>query len=219
MANIEAQITPKGLKQKNLIDLLYAIVAAIKGICEHLDDDTGVTDTNYEALIYTAIFNASLTNSRASNLTNRVATKDKYFGYITPLGIDDKRLINLLYDIFDMVETLTEKLDADSLGDSNYEALVYTALYTWLIENESGSTLGNGTVYKFCPKGVTDQKQLVNLLAQMVNSIDVLTKKLDADGTVNSTDYEATYDTAIILMQIQNSAGTIYGNALTKFNP
>jgi hypothetical protein len=219
MANYEAQITPTGLKQKNLVDLLYMIIAAIKGICVHLDDDTGVTDTDYEALVYTAIFNGSITNSRANSLTNLVTTKADYFGYVTPLGIDDKRLIHLLYDIFDMMETLCEKLDADSLGDSNYEALVYTALYLWTVTNPKGNTLGNGTNFNFNPGGIMNQKELVNLLAAIVNSIDVLTKKLDADGTVNSTDYEATYDTAIILMQIQNSAGSVYGNALTTFNP
>lgn len=219
MANYEAQITPTGLKQKNLVDLLYMIIAAIQGICEHLDDDTGVTGTDYEALCYTAIYNASIENSRAGKMTNRVATKDDRFGYITPTGIDDKRLVNLLYDIFDMVETLCEKLDADSLGDTNYEALVYTALYLWLVENEKGSTLGNGTTYTFRPGGVTNSKELVNLLAAMIYSIDVLTKKLDADGTVNSTDYHATYDTAIILMQVEDSFGNVRGNALTKFNP
>jgi hypothetical protein len=53
----------------------------------------------------------------------------------------------------------------------------------------------------------------------MVRSIHVLTDKLDDDGTVTDTNYEALWDTANILMQVEDSKGNIAGNALTKFNP
>lgn len=219
MANYEAQIKPSGLSQKNLVDLLCMIISVIKTLCAKLDDDTGVTGTDFEALVYTAIFNGSITDSRGNNFTNLVTAKEDRFGYILPTGISDKLLNNLLYDLFDMVETLCEKLDADGIAGTDYEALVYTALYNWTVTNQKGDTLGNGTVYNFNPGGSTDQKELVNLLAAIVNSIDVLTKKLDADGTVTDTTYHALCDTAIILMQVQNSVGNVYGNALTKFNP
>jgi len=42
---------------------------------------------------------------------------------------------------------------------------------------------------------------------------------LDDDTTVTDTDYEALWDTANILMQVQDSQGNIAGNALTTFNP
>lgn len=225
MSNLEAQIKPSGLKQKNLVDVLYMMIAAIKGICAKLDDDTGVTLDTYEANVYTAIFNGDIEDSRGNRLRNMATNlagglaQDKYYSYIRPQGVDEKSLNEIIYQIFDMMETLTEQLDTDNLGDSDYEALCYTALYLWMITNQKGDTLGNGNTYWFNPGGMTDQKQLVDLLAQFVNSIDVLTKKLDDDGTVNGTNYEALWDTAVFLIQIEDSKGNRYGNALTKFNP
>lgn len=40
--------------QKHLVDLLYMFVNAWETLCEQLDADAGVTDTNYEALWFTA---------------------------------------------------------------------------------------------------------------------------------------------------------------------
>lgn len=224
MANIEAQIKPGGLKQRNLVDFLYMMVSSIKTLCTKLDSDSGVPLTTYVANVYTAIFNGDIEDSRGNRLRNMTSsagalTQDKYYSYIRPQGVDEKSLNEIIYQIFDMMETLTEQLDADSLSDSNYEALVYTALYLWMVTNQKGSTLGNGKTYWFNPGGMTNSNQLVNLFAAMAYSIDVLTKKLDSDGTVNDTNYHALCDTAIILMQIQDSAGNVRGNALTKFNP
>ena len=61
MANYEAQIKPGGLSQRNLVDLLYMIVASIKGICAKLDDDGGVTAETYESSAFTAIVDTFLT--------------------------------------------------------------------------------------------------------------------------------------------------------------
>lgn len=219
MSNIEVQIKPTGMSQRNLVDLLYMIVASIKGICTKLDADGGVTLTTYLANCYTAIFNGYIEDSKGNTVINRVATKDRFFYHITPTGIDDKALITLLYDIFDMMETLTEQCDTDGLGDSNYEALVYTAYYLWKVTNQAGNTLGNGNTFWFNPGGVDNRKELIDCLANIVYSFDVFTKKLDADGTVTDTTYHALWDTAIFLMQIQDSKGNVRGNALTKFMP
>lgn len=219
MANTEAQIKPTGMSQRNLVDLLYMVIASIKGICAKLDDDGGVPLETYEANVYTAIFNGYIEDSKGNVLINRVEANDRFFYHVSPTGIGDKEINQILYQIFDMMETLTEQLDTDALTDSNYEALVYTALYLWMVTNPAGSTLGNGNTYWFNPSGSMDQKQLVDCLAQIVNSIDVLTKKLDLDGTVTDTNYEALWDTAAILMQIEDSKGNVYGNALTTFNP
>jgi hypothetical protein len=225
MANIEVQIKPSGLSQRNLVDLLYMIVASIKGICTKLDSDGGVTLETYLANVYTAIFNGSIENSRGDKVVNLVALsapdriEQAQFQYVTPIGMTDKALVEFLHQIFDMMETLTEQCDTDNLGDSNYEALCYTALYTWMVTNAKGDTLGNGNEYWFTPQGIKDKKQLIDCLAQIVNSFDVLTKKLDSDGTVTDTTYHALWDTAIFLLKIEDSKGNLYGNALTKFMP
>lgn len=207
------------MSQRNLVDLMYAIVASIKGICAKLDADGGVPLTTYTANVFTAIFNGSIENSRAASVINRVTASDDRFFIVNPYGLTPAALLEWLYQVFDMMETLTEQLDADTLTGSNYEALVYTPHYLWMVTNCKGSTLGNGNTYWFNPGGCGDQKELVDCLAMIVHSIDTLTKKLDADGTVTDTNYEALWDTAVILMQIEDSKGGLYGNALTKFMP
>jgi hypothetical protein len=223
--NVEIQIKPTGLSQRNLVDVLYMIVAAIQGICKKLDADGGVTLETYEDNCFKAIFNGYIEDSRGNSVMNRAYvspnyTKDHDFYHITPTGLSDKAFNSLLYQIFDMVETLTEQCDTDGLGDSNYEALVYTAHYLWMVTNHEGNTLGVGSTYWFNPGGGRgDQKELVDLLAMIVHSFDTFTKKLDADGTVTDTTYHALWDTAVFLLKIEDSKGNAYGNALTTFMP
>ena len=221
MSNIEAQIRPDALSQRNLVDLLYDIVAAIKGICAKLDDDGGVTLETYEANCYTAIFNGYIEDSRGNLLVNRAndgsgtyVTDDRFF-YIRPDGVSDKDLNECIYQIFDMFETLTEQCDTDGLWDSNYEALCYTAIFLWKIENCKGSALGNGTTYYFRPGGMHNQDKLVDLLYAIVDAIETLTEKLDADGTVTDTNYEALWFTATVTMRVENSQGNVVGNTIT----
>lgn len=215
MANIEAQIKPSGISQRNLVDLLYMVVKAIQGICKKLDDDGGVPLETYEDNVFTAIFNGSIEDSRGNYIMNRVSAKDDRFFQITPMGIGDKEMLEFLYQWFDMMETLTEQLDTDTLTDSTYEALCYTALYTWIVENVEGNSLGNGTAYYFRPGGVFNYDQLVDLLYQIVNSIKTLTEQLYADVTVTDKDYEALWFTATILMRVENSQGNVVGNTIT----
>jgi hypothetical protein len=218
MSNIEAQIKPGGISKRNLVDCLYAVVSSIKGICAKLDDDGGVPSTTYEANVFTAIFNGAIENSRADQVMNAVTGKEDVFFLANPTGISNRAIIQTIYQVFDMMETLTEQLDGDSLTDTNYEALAYTALYLWTVENERGSTVGASTEHWIRPSGI-DEKNLVDVLYAMVRSIHVLTDKLDDDVTVTDTDYEALWDTANILMQVQDSKGNVAGNALTTFNP
>jgi len=219
MSNKEAQIKPTGMSQRNEVDLWYSLIAAVKGICEKLDDDDGVPLTTYEANVFTAIFNGHIEDSKGNRIISRVTAKDRFFYHVSPTGISQAARITLLYDFFDMMETLTEQLDTDTLQGLNYEALVYTALYLWKVTNQKGSTLGNGVEYWFNPGGVLNMKEYINCLAAMVYSIHVLTDKLDDDTTVTDTNYEALWDTATILMQIEDSKGNVRGNALTKFMP
>ncbi len=221
MANIEAQIKPTGMSQRNLVDLLYMVVSSIQGICKKLDL-SNLTDITYESLCYTAIFNGSIEDVRGNTIMNRVAAKDHRFFIITPNGITPKALTECLYQIFDMMKTMTEQIDDDAAPPSSvtYEALCYEALYLWNIVNVdsvdgSSGVLGNGTEYYFKPGATGNRKELVNLLYAIVKSIETLTKKLDTDALPSGTDYEALWFTATILMRIENSTGDVVGNDTT----
>ena len=210
MANIEAQIKPTGLKVKSLVDCLYAVVSSIHGICAKLDADGGVPLETYEANCYTAIFNGCLENSRGDQIYNVVTALEHQFRLIRPTGVTYNSIWQIISQILDMMETLTEQLDTDTLTDSNYEALVYTAHVLPTDENtlKIGSTLGANVT-----------KMAIDYLYSFAHMLHVLTDKLDDDGTVTDTTYEALWDTANMLMQIENSRGDVAGNALTKFNP
>ncbi|HSW65039.1 MAG TPA: hypothetical protein VLH56_17270 [Dissulfurispiraceae bacterium] len=222
MPNIEAQIYPNGISQRNLVDLLYMLFSSFKGVCVKLDLDDN-TDNTYEAKAYTAIFNGYIEDSRGNSIQNRandgatppVYVTDERFFIITPQGIDDKSLLECLYQWFDMMETLTEQLDADDATTSNYEALIYTAIYLWIVENCKGSQLGNGTVYYFRPGGVFNYNQLIDLLYAMVYSWEKLTEKLDTDAVPAGSNYEALWFTATVTMRVQNSMGSVVGNTIT----
>ena len=211
MANIEPQIKPNGISQKNLVDLLYMIVYSIQGICAKLDLDDNA-DNTYTASVITAICNGEIRDSRGNYLMNRVSAKDDRFFSISPQGISDAALLECLYQIFDMMETLTEQADADDLTTGTYEATAYEAIYLWIIENCKGNPLGNGTVYYFRPGGVFNYDQLVDLLYAIVYSLYLLTAKLDTDAKPAGIDYADLWYTATILMRIENSKGSVVGN-------
>lgn len=210
MGNISVNIKPNGFSQADLVDTLYNIIASIKGICAKLDDDGTVTDTTYEALCYTAIFNTVIYNSRGSMTgLNGLYT-------ITPTGLTNEALIALLYQIFDSWETLLEQLDADgTVNGTNYEALWYTATFLWKVTKGNGSSLGNGTSKYFGPISPPPDNELVDLLYAIVASIYGVCVKLDADSGVADTDYTALWFTAIFLLRIENSAGSTVGVAKT----
>lgn len=217
MASIEAQIKPSGINDRHLVDLLYMIVKALKGIAAKLDDDGGVPKTTYEANAITAIFNGQIEDSNGNLLVNAVAGKADRFFRISPQGISNMALQECLYQIFDMIETLTEQLDGDSLQTTDYEANCYTALLTWKIEESRNqkTTLGNGTTF-YIRNGAIPQNELVNLLFQLVNCIETLTEQLDGDTTVTDTNYEALWFTAVVLMRVENSTGSTVGNSPTE---
>jgi hypothetical protein len=212
MANIEAQIKPTGMSQRNLVDLLYMIVHSIWGICDKLDDDNNA-DNTYEAKVYTAIFNGSIEDSRGNYIMNRVTAKDDRFFIITPNGLTNKALIECLYQIFDMMHTLTVQIDDDDATTSTYHHC-YEDYYLWIIENCKGDQLGNGTSFYF-RLASENRKELVNLLYAIVYSITTLAAKLDTDAKPAGSDYNALWYTATILMRVENSQGSVVGNSIT----
>jgi len=199
-------IRPVGFNQKHIVDLLYQIVSSIKGICAKLDADSAVSGTTFEANAYTAIVKTIIEDSKG----NTTGTARENF--ISPYGIDDPSLQNLLYQLFDSFETLTEQLDADGgVADTDYEALCYTAKFLGIIEDGKGNALGNGTTFYFRAGGIF-VPQLIDLLYNIVDAIETLTEQLDADATVNETNYEALWYTANITVKIENSKGNLLGN-------
>ena len=212
MASIYPDIKPTGLSQKDLVNLLYMIVSSIKGICTKLDDDGGVTDETYEANCYTAIFNTIIEDTRGNKTGQYLAEKN--FKKISPYGESADGLIELAYQIYDSLETLTEQLDADgTVNDTDYEANVYTAKCLKMVTNQQGNTLGNGKAFWFNPgSGLGPQRELVDWLYDLVDAIETLTEQLDSDSGVTDTNYEALWFTANILMRVENSQGNTVGN-------
>lgn len=207
MGDVHADIRPNGLSQKDLVDLLYMLTASMTGLCQKLDSDGGVADTNYNALCYTAIMTILVENSIGS----RTGNTGDYI--ITPVGVSDEALLEWLYDYIDAFETLTEKLDADgTVNDTDYEALCYTAIITKIVQNQTGNQLGNGTEFYFKPGGVINQKHLVDLLYMFVDAWETLCEKLDADSAVSDTNYEALWFTATVTLKIENCQGNLVGN-------
>lgn len=63
--------TPAGSdSRKELIDWFYNVFNAIETLTEQLDADAGVTDTNYEALWYTAAITMKVVNSAGNTMGN-----------------------------------------------------------------------------------------------------------------------------------------------------
>lgn len=217
MSNIHPDIRPGGLNQRNLVTLLRMILTSLQGICAKLDDDGGVPAETYEANCITALINAIVYDATATRFAN-VVTESSSVGpvvIIGPYGISDNALIDLMYDITNAFETLCEQLDGDSLTDTNYEALCYTAKFLHNVENQKGNRLGNGTAYYFRPGGVGNDRELVDWLYNVLDAIATLTAKLDADGTVTDTTYTSLWYTAKILLRVENSTGSVKGNTST----
>ena len=213
MANIEAQIKPTGMSQRNLVDLLYMIVYSIQGICAKLDDDD-TTDDTYEDDSYTAIFNGSISDGRGNVIMNRVEAEDARFFIISPTGLTNKALLECLFQIFTMIHTLTTQLDADDASDNTHHALCDTAILVWQIENCKGDMIGNGTAYYF-RQASEDRKELVNVLCNILDSLETLTEQLDAEASPAGIDYEELWFEDTVLMRVQDSEGLYSGNDIT----
>lgn len=218
MSNIFANIKPGGLSQKDLVDALYMAFAALYGICAKLDADATAATTTHLALCWTALINVKIEDSKG-NVTGQGIAESSTIEpthIITPRGLSDAALNAALYQWHNAWETLCEQLDTDALTLSNYEAYAWTATVLQKFENIKGNTVGNGSAYTFRPKGMGNQKELVECLYSMFNSIKTLTHNsttygLDGDGTVTDTDYEALWYTAACTLLIENGAGSRIG--------
>uniref|UniRef100_A0A6M3XT98 Uncharacterized protein n=1 Tax=viral metagenome TaxID=1070528 RepID=A0A6M3XT98_9ZZZZ len=220
MAKQCADITPSGIRQRYLVDLLYMIVTSMRGIAAKLDSDTSVTDTDYNANL-DAVMNLIVENSTGSRVqvvTGESSTLPPVVR-ITPIAFDKARFCDLLYMIYDAWETLCEQLDADANPATNrtYEANTYTAKFLHMVENSRGNTLGNsagwpdGTPYYF-RLGSFDQRQVVDALYNIVDAIETFCEQADTDAAPADSNYEALWFTANITLTVENSQGSKVGN-------
>lgn len=187
-------LSATGFNQKELYDLIVMINASFAGLTAKLDADATVNDTDYE--------------DNCSALVVAIMAAFK----VSEKGLVDKFLIEWMYALTDGWETLCEQLDADTgVALTTYEANAYTAKYLHLVTNKAGSTLGNGTAYKFRAGGVLNNPEFIDWLYNALDSLETLTEQLDGDATVTDTNYEALWFTATILLSVKNSAGNSIG--------
>jgi len=209
-----ADIKPTGLTQKHLVDLLYMIVTSIRGIAAKLDSDGAVTDTDYNDNI-DAVMNLiieSSTGGRVQVLNTESTTLPGVIRCV-PVGFDRAKFTDLLYMLFDAWETLCEQLDADTNPptSTDYEADAYTAKFLGLVENSKGNTLGNGTTFTF-RLGAFPQKQIVDLLYNILDGIKAFCQQADTDAAPTDSDYESLWFTTNITLTVENSTGDRIGN-------
>jgi len=225
-----ADISPAGVSDKYLIDLMYMLQQSMYGLCLKLDNDATVPLTTYVANCYTAIFREEVWDYRG-NKTQNVTNVDHI---ITPAGgLSSAALCQWLYDYANAFETLAEQLDTDVLTDSNYESLCYYAcILPYMFEDKTGTIIGNDNTSggfsttpdgaapwiatKIGPTAKPNDRILCDLFYDFLNAWETLCEKLDLDGTVTDVNYEALWYTATVLMKVANSADSVLGNAQTR---
>lgn len=209
-----ADIKPNGLRQKDLVDLLYMIVTSFRGIAAKLDADALITDTNYRATI-DAVMNVTIEDSKGNRVSvvNSESSTLPPVIMISPTGFNRARWADLLYMLVDAWETLCEKIDADANPPTSvdYEADAYTAIYTFLVENSKGNTLGNGTTFTF-RLGAFPQKEVVDTLYKILDGIETFCEQADTDASPQDTNYEALWYTNNITLTVENSQAARIGN-------
>ena len=219
MANINPNIKPGGLSQKDLVDALYMAFSSLYGICAQLDADMAAPPSGtYVANCWTALINVIIVDSKGNRTGQGIAESSAIepTHIITPTGISVAALLAAIYQFHNAFETLTEQLDGDSLTFTNYEATSYIAVFLQMVKNSKGNILGNSKTYYFRPGGTYPEDKLVDCLYSFFKGINLLTADntttgLDGDATVTATNYEALWYTANLLLLIEDSVGNTIG--------
>jgi hypothetical protein len=138
-----AVVKPTGIGNPELISLMYQITNAFETLCEQLDADA-LTLSTYEANCYTAKFLHMVENLRGNTLGNSGGMGDGSAYYFRLGAMNQRELVDWLYNTVDAIETLTEQLDGDgTVTDTDYEAIWFTALMTLTVENSKDQRVGN----------------------------------------------------------------------------
>lgn len=228
-----AQISPNGVSDKYLIDLMYMLQQSMYGLCLKLDNDATVPLTTYVANCYTALFREQIWDYRG-NKTQNVTVVDHI---VTPRGgLPAGALIQWVFDYVNALETLAEQLDTDTINSSTYEANAYHAcILPFMIEDKTGTIIGNDNssggftgvdtggppwlLTKLGPIGKPNDRIIADIFYSFVNAWETLCEQLDTDGATTpptDTNYEALWYTATVLMRVENSQGNVLGNAETR---
>lgn len=218
-AKICADIKPTGLRQRDLVDLIYQLTSSLKGICEKLDADGTSPATDFTATCFTAIFNFTIEDSKGNRVYNYLDETSSVYPHvvISGRGISTRDIVEWMYQFVYAMYTLSAKCDSEALTLNTYEAIAYTAVLTDRITNSKGSSIGYGTDYTFGPTAALNNKQFIDFLYKAVYSIyalvtDQTTSGLDGDGTLTDTNYAALWYTANITLTVENSSGDRIGN-------
>jgi hypothetical protein len=135
---------------------------------------------------------------------------------IQPNGMGRGDEVELWYQLINSLKTLLAKLDADGdVAGADYTAICYTALINGHFYNLAGSRVGvhvaEKNFYIVNPRGI-DDKVRQQAMCDFTNAIETLCEKMDLDGGITLTTYEANGFTAKFLQGVENPAtGAILG--------
>lgn len=212
-AKICADIKPTGLRQRDIVDLVYMIVTSIRGIAAKLDADN-VTDTTYLANV-DACLNLIVEDSRGNRVSvvNTESSTMPSMVTLKPTGFDKARFCDVLYMLFNAWETMCEQMDADAAPPTSvdYEADCYTATHLFMVENSKGHTLGNSNTFWF-RLGSFPQKEIIDCLYAILDGIETFCEQADTDALPANTDYESLWYTNNITLTVEDSKGQRIGN-------
>ena len=210
MANIHADITPTGFGQKELVRLFRYFFAGLEGVAAKLDG-TDNTDATYEATL-DAIHSVIITDD-LGNYYHNVAAESSSLGppaVLTPYGISDAALMDILYQLHFCFYTMLVQVDADDITTGTYLATCWTGKIAHRFINRFGTMTGLGSAYYFRPGGVTNHKELVEALYTYFYYWDIFLDKLDTDASPNATNFAELWSDTILL-RIRNAAGDTMG--------
>lgn len=219
MGDNHPDIRPNGLNQKDLVDALYMVASSLKGIFQKIQDD-GINSFSVQFINNLRMHRVVVEDSKGNRTGGNLAYYDALAmttTMISPTGISDGAILELLYAIFYDLDAATDILDthgASNSGTTTYNDDVYVAICTWLIERHNGDVIGNGTTRRLRVATGISQADKVDILYALFDAVETLTEMLDADANtdIDDTNYEALWYTATLTKKIENSQGNVIGN-------
>jgi hypothetical protein len=209
MAKQNADISPRGIKQGDLVDLMYMLTAGQYGLAVKLDVDVLISNTL--SLAYNAVFNCTIVNSKGNYISNVPSAADSRAPHpmFSPTGITNAGLREWMYQFTESLRIMCVRLDAGA-GISGNVAACYTAILTPKIPNYKGDMTGAGSTLVL---RAVDKRGglLVDWLYRAINAVYTLTTRADASA-LTAVDYESLWFTNNITLTVENSQGNRIGN-------
>jgi len=141
---------------------------------------------------------------------------------IKPTGVNQRDVVDLMYDLTTSLQGLAVKLDADDAAVSTYVSGAITAIFNVVITDTKGNTVNlagteSSTVaplYIINPYGLTNEA-LLEWMYQWVASLYQICYTLDNSAGVALTTFIANAYTAIMTDKIVNRRGQTIGASTT----